>query len=86
MKNKHIELITKWLKNRHSVPVDDLEVNAHNAQMAFLAADTDDDETITEIVYYAAHYAHLAAAYAEDKAEDLCKSYVTKYWEFFKCQ
>ena len=54
--NKHIELVKKWLKDRDSVSLEELEANKENAYAADAAA---------YYAYATAYAAHTAADYTD---------------------
>ena len=69
--NKHIELVEKWLSDRDSVSLEELEANASAAadaafdasEAAEAAAEVADDAKVAaEATYAAAHAAHAANA------------------------
>jgi chemotaxis regulatin CheY-phosphate phosphatase CheZ len=66
--NKHIELVKKWLADKDSVSLKELEANSNAAKAVYYYTDANDS------AYYVAH----AAAYAAD-----CASYYAEdavYW------
>ena len=67
--NKHIELVEKWLSNRDSVSLEELEANADAAYIA--AADDATDAASADAWAAAASAAHAAAADCIAKYKEL---------------
>tara|TARA_R110000824_G_scaffold275313_2_gene463995 strand:- start:757 stop:1026 length:270 start_codon:yes stop_codon:yes gene_type:complete len=69
MKNKHIELVKKWLADNHSVSPEELKANSNDADNYAYAARavSDDDKADADSAY--------AAYAAADSAYDAAYSY-----------
>ena len=80
--NKHIELVKKWLADKDSVSLEELEANKKSAEAEANDAYASGDAAYTEYytAYYTAYYTYVAYAANDAAAEAAEAAAHAAYW------